>query len=254
MGRRTGTVAAGCPRWDGEDREAPLHPRRRAAVTRVDPASYHAWYQTPRGAWIGDTELGLLGDLLRPRPGETLLDVGCGAGYFAMGFAAQGLGVTGLDPDRQALAFLRGRSPMIPVVGGSAEALPFGDGVFDHAVAVTSLCFVARPARAIAELWRVSRRAVVLGLLHRRSLLYLAKRGRGGYQGARWDVLSDVRAWVEPLSPRPELQVRWAVFLPGAGSPGRLMESRIPRRLPLGGFLAVCLRRAKSGLHVPGEA
>lgn len=247
-------MAAASRRWGGEDREAPLHPRRRAAVTRVDPASYHAWYQTPRGAWIGDTELGPLVDLLRPRPGETLLDVGCATGYFATGFAAQGLGVIGLDPDRHAQAFLRGRSPMIPVVGGSAEALPFGDGAFDDAVAVTSLFFVARPARAVAELWRVSRRAVVLGLLHRRGLLYLAKRGRGSYQGARWDVLSDVRAWVEPLSPRPEFQARWAVFLPGAGSLGRLMETRIPRRLPLGGFLAVCLRRAESGPYVPGEA
>lgn len=148
----------------------------------MDPASYHAWYETPRGAWIGRTELRLLLDLLRPEAGTSLLDCGCGSGWFSAAFSARGLAVTGLDPDRRALAFqsqtvassrpfLRDHAPRIPVVAGRAEALPFADGTFDYAAAITSLCFVASPAQALAELWRVARRGVVLGLLHRRSLL-----------------------------------------------------------------------------------
>lgn len=28
-----------------------------------DPAAYHAWYETPRGAWIGAREAGLMLEL-----------------------------------------------------------------------------------------------------------------------------------------------------------------------------------------------
>jgi hypothetical protein len=31
-----------------------------------DPARYHAWYATPRGAWMGARERRLLLDLLAP--------------------------------------------------------------------------------------------------------------------------------------------------------------------------------------------
>jgi SAM-dependent methyltransferase len=191
-------------------------------------------------------EFALLHDLLGPRSGESVLDIGCGTGWFTSAFAAHGLAVTGLDPDLSALGSARGRAPNIPVVGGAAEALPFADGAFDHTLAVTSLCFVVNPAQALHELWRVSRRAVVLGLLHRRSLLYLAKGGRGGYLGARWDLLGEVLGWTEGLIPTPEPTARFALFLPGGGSIARRTEPLISPRLPLGGFLAICLRRPDS--------
>lgn len=209
----------------------------------TDPAAYHAWYATPRGAWIGGRELALLDELLHPRPGESVLDVGCGTGYFSNALSDRGLNVTGLDPDLPALRFARQRDPRIALAGGRAGALPFADGAFDHALAMTSLCFVPDPARALRELWRVSRRAVLLGLLHRRSLLYLSKHGRGGYRGARWDLLGEVLGWAEGLTPTPEPSARFALFLPSGGLLAQRAESLIPPRFPLGGFLAVCLRR-----------
>jgi 2-polyprenyl-3-methyl-5-hydroxy-6-metoxy-1,4-benzoquinol methylase len=54
-------------------------------------AEYDAWYRTPRGEWIGETEYRLLGKLLAARPHETLIDVGCGTGYFTRRFALEGL-------------------------------------------------------------------------------------------------------------------------------------------------------------------
>lgn len=195
-----------------------------AGAPEMDAASYHAWYETPRGAWIGRTDLRLLLELLRPEAGTSLLDLGCGSGWFSAGLAARGLAVTGLDPDLQALAFLPGHAPGIPVVAGDAEALPFADGAFDYAAAVTSLCFVPHPAEALRELWRVTQRGVVLGLLHRRSILYLTWRGHGGNCGARWDLAPEVLDWTRALAPAVGIKMGWAVFLPSAGPVARWIE------------------------------
>ena len=37
----------------------------------VSPEQYDAWYRTPRGAWIGETEHRLLRKALAPLPNET---------------------------------------------------------------------------------------------------------------------------------------------------------------------------------------
>lgn len=140
--------------------------------------------------------------------------------------------------------YLARRDPRPRLVQGRAETLLFADSAFDGAVAMTSLCFCADPARALRELWRVSRRVVLLGLLHWHRLLHWTKAGRGGYQGARWDTRSAVRAWTGGLTPAPALQARTALRLPGTGPLARWIERPLAARLPLGGFLAVALRRA----------
>ncbi len=90
----------------------------------------------------------------------------------------------------------------------------------------------------------MSRRSVVLGLLHRHSLLWRAKREQDGYHGARWDLPGEVRGWVKGLEPAPETRSGWAVFLPTGGPIARRMEGILPSGLPLRGFLAVCLPRS----------
>ena len=54
-------------------------------------------------------------------------------------------------------------------------------------------------------MWRVSRHAVILGLLNRNSLLYYMKRSSKGYQGARWDDIKNVRQWADSLIPKAKL-------------------------------------------------
>lgn len=50
-------------------------------------------------------------ELLAPRPGETIIDVGCGTGSFAVMLkaAAPGVHVIGIDPDEEALAIARAK-------------------------------------------------------------------------------------------------------------------------------------------------
>ncbi len=124
----------------------------------TDPATYEAWYHTPRGRWIGDIEFNLLLKLIRPVPGETLLDVGCGTGYFSRHFAQQGLSVTGIDPDYHAIDYAQRQTDNITYLTGSALNLPFPDRAFDHSVAITSLCFIEHPQKALSEMWRITQK------------------------------------------------------------------------------------------------
>lgn len=212
-----------------------------------DPAVYDAWYQRPRGRWIGSAEFKLMWDMLRPGPGESLLDVGCGTGYFSRHFAAAGLRVTGIDPDRDALRFGAQQNGAVTYCRGSALNLPYADQTFDYSSAVASLCFVGNPERALAEMLRVSRRAVVVGLLNRRSLLYYAKHGSGGYRGARWDRGADVRKWLAGVSVPLSVRIRTAIFFPGGAWPARTLEMMLPGWLPWGGFLALHIVRDPPG-------
>ncbi|NIR96669.1 MAG: class I SAM-dependent methyltransferase [Gammaproteobacteria bacterium] len=208
------------------------------------PADYEAWYRTPRGRWIAARETALMRRLMRPGAGERALDVGCGTGHFTRRLARLGLETTGLDPDPAMLVFARAQGGGIEYVLGRGAALPFPDAAFDHTVAVTSLCFIADPARALREMWRVARRGVTLGLLNRDSLLHRRKAGRGGYAGARWDTPADAHEWAATLQPAPRrMQVRSAVFVPSGSWPARIVESLVPARLPLGAFLAVHLEK-----------
>jgi SAM-dependent methyltransferase len=214
----------------------------------MNPREYEAWYDTARGSWIAGHEFDLMMRLLAPSTGSTLLDVGCGTGHFSRRFAAAGLRVTGLDPDPAMLDYARGLGGASYLLG-TGTALPFDDNSHDYVTAVTSLCFIADAPGALREMWRVARRAVLLGLLNRRSLLYRQKHGHGGYRGARWDAPTDVRRWLQSLAPAPRVTMRSAIFLPGGGALARAVEAALPGVLPWGGFLAVLLRKPDHRTH-----
>jgi SAM-dependent methyltransferase len=211
----------------------------------TDPADYEAWYHTPRGQWIGDREFILLKNILRPDASASLLDVGCGTGYFSRRFARLGLSVTGIDPDLETLKFARTQGDNIHYMQGNALELPFSDNVFDYTIAVTSLCFIDDPLQALREMWRVTRHTMVLGLLNRHSLLHLRKQGQGSYLGARWDTAGGVtKEWIPAFTPAPgQIVLRSAIFLPQGTMIARWSERWLPGTLPWGSFLAVGLRK-----------
>jgi SAM-dependent methyltransferase len=204
---------------------------------------YDAWYQTPRGAWIGEREYALLRDVLDARRGETVLDVGCGTGHFTRLFAERaGVRVAGLDPDLDWLRYAQAHARANEAyVAGRSERLPFPDRTFDCTIAVTSLCFVRNQEAALREIVRVTRRRLALGLLNRRSLLYLQK-GRGGgvgaYRGAYWHTPAEARALLARV-PVQGVRLRSAIFLPAGGALARAIESWLPAHALVGAFLLV---------------
>jgi SAM-dependent methyltransferase len=186
----------------------------------MTPEEYDAWYRSPRGKWAGETEYQLLMKLLEPAPGESLLDIGCGTGYFTRRFAESGLAVTGVDRSPTMLGFARAHA----VAGerfilGDARTLPFPDRSFDLCISVTALCFISEQARALSEMLRVTRRRFAIGLLNRHSLLFLEKGrggGHGGYRGAHWHTMREAESLFSTLPVR-DLTLRTAIQFPGGG-------------------------------------
>lgn len=207
----------------------------------MTPQEYDDWYQTRRGAWIGEVEYRLLADMLAAGPGASVLDVGCGTGYFSRRLAQSGHSVLGVDIDPAVIEYARAQS-----VGsdqyevGDATRLAYQDNTFDWCVSVTALCFVRDERKAMAEMARVARRGIAVGLLNRHSLLFAQKGrhgGAGAYRGARWHTPAEARELFDGL-PLSAPAIRTAVFLPSGGSVARRIESLLSNRIPLGAFLA----------------
>jgi SAM-dependent methyltransferase len=207
----------------------------------VDASVYEAWYHTARGAWIGEIEFRLLQRLLRPERGESLLDVGCGTGYFTRRFAGEsGLCVVGLDPNERWLAFARAHGAGTErYCAGRAGDLPFAERSFDRAISVTALCFVENARRALDQVLRVTRKRFAIGLLNRHSLLYVQKGrhgGSGAYRGAHWHTRDEILALFDGL-PAANVTLATAVLLPGGGPVAGRIEYLASGMLPLGGFI-----------------
>lgn len=148
-------------------------------------ASYDAWYQTPLGAFAHAVERDAVLALADAKPGERVLDVGCGTGIYALELARQGFRVIGVDQSMEMMAIAREKFREAGLAGfwvcGSAEALPFRSASADLALAVTSLCFVPHPDRAIDEMRRIITPdgRVVLGELNRWSSWAFVRRLKG---------------------------------------------------------------------------
>lgn len=97
------------------------------------------------------------------RPGEAVLDLGCGAGFDAF-VAAQLVGprgrVVGIDMSPEMIGVAEagraeGGSPQVEFQVAQAEALPFSDASFDVALSNGVLNLIPDKAAALREIFRV---------------------------------------------------------------------------------------------------
>ncbi len=106
---------------------------------------------------------GLVREGLAAKPGERILDAGCGLGFYLTELAAevgQEGSVAGLDRSEQMLEYASRKTadaPNVSVVVGEATELPFEDSSFDAALSVQVLEYVDEVDVALAELHRVLR-------------------------------------------------------------------------------------------------
>lgn len=147
-----------------------LHYDERSPITdELRGGQVHMWY------WYDDQDDAPLEeavhritrkvtDTLGLRPGERLLDAGCGPGETAVFLARRyGVGVTGITLSAYEIkranerAAASGVAELARFLYGDYMALPFPDGSFDAVLALESLQNAPDPARVFAEFFRVLR-------------------------------------------------------------------------------------------------
>jgi SAM-dependent methyltransferase len=97
--------------------------------------------------------------LADPRPGQRLLDVGCGPGAVSALLAERvgAAAVCAIDPSAPFVAAARERLPGVDVRQGTAESLPWPDATFDQGLAQLVVHFMTDPVAALREMSRVTR-------------------------------------------------------------------------------------------------
>lgn len=146
--------------------------------------------------------------LLAPRPGERILDLGCGTGELTARIAAAGAEVIGLDADAAMITRARARFPHLGFQQDDAEAAAFPrplDAVFSNA----ALHWMRRPAEVIAR--------VAASL--RPGGRFVAEMGGHGNVATIVQVLTEARA----AAGLPPLASPW--FFPSVAQYAALLES-----------------------------
>lgn len=151
-------------------------------------ARYDAWFTTPLGRAMDAAESRAVLDLVAARADERALDAGCGTGIYTRRLAERGVEVVGVDIDPEMVAATRLKVPDAISIEADVTALPFPDDSFDLSLAVTLLCFVGCPERAVGELVRVTRPGgrVILAELNHSSLWAAWRRGRAWRGSQIW--------------------------------------------------------------------
>ncbi|RDV82863.1 class I SAM-dependent methyltransferase [Ammonifex thiophilus] len=178
---------------------------------------YDDWYSTPRGRLAWELEWRCLQKLLSLRPGEKVLDAGCGTGIVSRALAADGAEVTGIDISPAMLAVAREKSAGtdITYLEGDITSLPFPDASYDAVVCFTTLEFVAEPERALEEMWRVLKPGgrLIVGVLNRQSSWARRRKGKGIFAYAHFYSAEELERLIRKLNPR---RVKWqgVVYFP----------------------------------------
>jgi SAM-dependent methyltransferase len=91
------------------------------------------------------------------KPGQLVLDVGCGVGAFLRLVADRGARPFGLDASQALLEVARERVPDAELRAGDMEALPYEDGSFDLVTGFNSFFFANDIVAALREAGRVAK-------------------------------------------------------------------------------------------------
>jgi SAM-dependent methyltransferase len=92
---------------------------------------------------------------LAPWAGKTLVDLGCGSGFWLPDYADEAAEVIGVEPDPALVTLAGARDPRARVLTGSAEHIPLASQSADVVHARFAYFFPPRCAAGLAEVQRV---------------------------------------------------------------------------------------------------
>ena len=135
---------------------------------------------------------------LAPWRGRTLLDLGCGSGFWLPGYAREAARVIGVEPDPRLLPLAAARDPRTTVLAGSAEHIPLPDASVDVVHARFAYFFPPGVDAGLAEAMRVLRPGGVLVVVD---------------NDQRWGEFADLLAaspWAAPQGTAEVTDAWWA--------------------------------------------
>ena len=210
----------------------------------AEAKSYEQWFNRPRNKAAFDLEMQLMRDLLQPMRGESVLDIGCGAGACLPALLEMGLQVTGLDPSTYMLDISLGKmGDRVELYRGFAEDLPFDDNSFNYSCLFTTLEFVDDPNKALREAFRVTKDRVFIGVFNRYALKGIQRRVRGIFTASIFNHAQFFSVWELKQMIRSiigQVPVSWRTVcqlpIPSGKFVNNLEQSKIIQRCPFGAF------------------
>jgi len=209
-----------------------------------EAVNYEQWFNKPQNKLAFELETQLMRDLLQPMRGESVLDIGCGAGACLAAFLEMGLRVTGLDPSTYMLDMaLEKLGHRADLYRGFAEDLPFDDNSFNYASLFTTLEFVDDPKKALEEAFRVTKDRVFIGVLNRYALKGIERRVKGIFSPtifnrARFFSVWELKQMIRRIM--GQVPVSWRTVCQLPANSGKfvknLEQSKIIQRCPFGAF------------------
>ncbi len=188
--------------------------------------------------------------LLNPRPGERVLDIGCGGGYYLEFMNRLGLDVTGIDASPYMINLAREHlGNRCSLNRGMAEDLPYEDNEFDLVVLINILEFLDDPLEALREAGRVAGRQVFIGVMNSLAWHCLRTKSLNLFRESLFDQVKFFNVWelksyiqmaYGPVPVEWRCAQAWPSFMEKAGicknSPWNL------KHWPFGSFLGASVR------------
>lgn len=101
-------------------------------------------------------------NLLKPRSGDLILDVGCGGGYQTSYMARPATFIVGIDISKDGLKKAKSRVKDADFVHASSEKLPFRFEIFDKVICLELLEHLSNPRKTLEEIESVMKEAGTL--------------------------------------------------------------------------------------------
>ena len=212
---------------------------------------YDQWFTTPIGQLVRKYEGDLLNEMLKPEPGENILDAGCGTGIFTMDLLVAGAIVVGLELSFPMLSQAGKKLAGYPfrMIQGDMKCLPFNDNKFDKTVSVTAIEFIEDAIGAVNELFRVTKAGgrIVVATLNSLSPWAVRRKASGKdghpiFKHVRFRSPDEIRTL---LSMKPEIKT--AIHFQKHDNPVRTTEIEESGRyegLETGAFLVACWKKS----------